>query len=99
MNPNETQPNNPQMSADQSSAALAFATQLQEQMMPQAEEQPIEGTEMAENAPEQEEIVETQNEVSKEDEGLKNEISEIRTDIQLIKKLLLKDERVDKSGK
>lgn len=87
MNPevNETQPN---MNGDQSAAALAFATMLQQQMMPQA---PVEGEEMSENAPQQEQPQEIENEAPKEDEALKNEINDIKTDLQLIKKLLLKD--------
>lgn len=101
MPPEQTQSN---MTGDQSAAALAFATQLQEQlMMPQQE--PIEGEPIPtetpvepEIAPEQEKTEEVKKEVAKEKEELKNEIKEIRTDIKLIKKLLLKEdgERTDK---
>ena len=102
MNPNETQPNNPQMSADQSSAALAFATQLQEQMMPQAEEQPIEGTEMPETALGQEQMPQQEETPPIDPEALKNEIKdelvkEVKNDMKAIireelKKLLDEDE-------
>lgn len=102
--PPEQQPNNSQMTANEIRASLGIATQLQEQlMMPQQE--PIEGEPIPtetpvepEIAPEQEKTEEVKKEVAKEKEELKNEIKEIRTDIKLIKKLLLKEdgERTDK---
>lgn len=38
MNPTQTQPSSPQGNPNQAAASLAFATQLQEQMMPKVEQ-------------------------------------------------------------
>ena len=101
MNPNETQPNNP-MSADQSAAALSFATQLQEQLMPNAEQPLGNGSQDNQNAPGQEQMPPQEETPPIDPETLKNEIKdelvkEVKNDMKAIireelKKLLDEDE-------
>lgn len=71
MNPNESQVNNPQMNADTAAASLAFATQLQEQMMPNMT---MEASQTPETAPEQDLEMETQETAPVDPEAIKSEI-------------------------
>lgn len=70
---------NPQMNGDQSAAALAFATQLQEQMMP---DMPVEGSTGAEMAQGEEMVQEPENKENNEKESLKGEFEDFKKEVK-----------------
>lgn len=85
MNPQETQASNPQgqMSHDELSAALAHATALQEQMLPQG--QPEQNT--SQETP-QEETQETSQEKPKEEKSEEKSFGELNGKIDTLTKLV-----------
>lgn len=72
MQPEQTQGENPQMTADESAASLAFATHLQGQLMPQ--EDPADTAESPETVPGQEQPQETEKTPSFDPEAFKQEV-------------------------
>ena len=98
MQPNQIQPNNPQMSGDEVAASLAFATHLQDQTItPEAPQE-------AETAPGEEETVETTNDQQIDEKALKEEImKDVKNTIkeemsglrEEIKSALTEDEETD----
>lgn len=74
MEPNQSQvQSNNDMTPEEAKASLGIATFLQQQMMPQPQEQPVEGQEMPEIAPQQEQAQETQNTPPPAEEAPQNE--------------------------
>lgn len=101
MNPQQSQA---QMNGDQSAAALAFATQLQEQIMPQ---ETVEAPMESETGSGQEMGMESQESTPIDNEALKNQIKDelvvdVKNDMKAIireelKKLLDEDETTETS--
>src|SRR3990167_196292 len=95
----ETQPNLEEMTPEEAKASLGLATRLSEQLlMSQVPQQPVEGMETQESAPEQELELETEEIPPIDPEALKNEVlSEVKKEVKTlikneIKKLLDEDD-------
>jgi hypothetical protein len=103
MNPQETQMSNPQMSPDESAASLTFATQLQEQMMPDVQmEEPVEAPMEGQMPQGEEQSLGQQEDAPMDLESLKEEVltelQAIKEEIKLMKNGDSKDEKSEISA-